>query len=217
MDLKIKKMRSSDIPAKIEQLDKIINDSNTSLDAIKIAVRELRAIVNHTHLIYNTSRDMLERNIDKLNEKIYDISNASDEDEYGQAWIKFMNKQYDIDDIKSGITCAENTPPYIEIFPNLKIKPNNIIKIDGNNITCTISSDLILTTTKMEIENIIFEYSSDIIRDKNKKKRHIGPVNKLSVDLPRLVNNKLLFKEEKNKIKTSIIYNIILYLLLSDT
>lgn len=207
-------IKSVDAVSRIEKLNNIINDKKTSIDEIRKCFSEMRLLVNHLKLLYNQSKNILESNIDLINFKVTDISKEI-ENEYSSSWLKFVNKNYSIsnnEDVKF-IDNSQN----IKLAPNIELKPTDFLKIETPNIIkLSLASGINLETSFLEIENCPHNYTPNIRSLTKKNFRHIGPLKTLETDLKRLCNNKSLLKEEKNKIKTTIIYNILLYLLIEN-
>lgn len=210
-------LKSFDLLPKLHQINEQINDPNASLNEIKQYITEMRAIVNHAKLIYHKAEEMLNDNTHNLEIKIADITNEDNEEEYSSSWVNFMHKNYIIE------TNEDNDPQFVQqcqdnkitLTPSLSVRETSFISMSGGKITLKLHH-LNFTTTVQEIEKLVFEYSPDIIKSKNKNKRHLGPLISLDSDLARLESHRILFKEEKNKIKNHIIYNILLYLLLEE-
>lgn len=200
-----------DIVASLELIDAKINDPMTNLIDIKRYVSEMRSLVNHAKVIYYKANEMLNKNMDVLEDKIYEITD--DKEEYSSNWLEFMHKEYHIDDENKDFIFYEHDEKKIKLTKNLSVLENSYIKIEDDHINFKIHN-LSLTTTLNELENIVFDYTPDILRPKNKAKRHLGPIKSLETDLARVKNHKIILSEEKNKIKNHIIYNILLYLLL---
>jgi hypothetical protein len=207
-------IKSVEATLRIEKLNDIINDKKTSLDDIRKCLSEMRLLVNHLKLIYNQSKKILDNNLDLINFKLTDISKEI-ENEYSSSWIAFINKKYSITNNEDAkfIDNSQN----IKLAPNIEIKPTDFLKIETPNIIkLSLSPDINLETSLLEIENFSNNYSPNIRSITKKNFRHIGPLKTLDIDLKRLCNHKTLLKEEKNKIKTSIIYNLILYFLVEN-
>ena len=211
--------KTIDLLPKIYQINEKINDPLTTLNDIKRYIAEMRSIVDHAKLIYYKAEEILNDNMHNLEKKVIEITNEDNEEEYSTDWVNFMHKEYSIEnsDREDELNFVQqNQRNRIKLTKALYVKENSFISInDQNEITLKLHH-LTLTTSISEIEKIIFEYSPDIIKYKNKSKRHIGPLKSLETDLARLESHRILFKEEKNKIKNHIIYNTLLYLLLEE-
>jgi hypothetical protein len=207
-------LRSNNLLSKINIIDAKINDPTSTLSDIKQYILEMKTIVRHAKLVYYKSQEILDNNIKLLKAKINNMTNEDDEEEYSADWIEFMHKEYIVDE-KDDDILFQDQKEIIKITKNLSIKDNTLITVDDDKISLKLHQ-LMLTTCMSEIENLSFEYSPDIIKQKNKNKRHLGPIKTLESDLARLEKHKTLFKEEKNKIKNHIVYNILLYLLLKE-
>ena len=190
-------------------LDKKINDKNTSINNIKLSLIKMRNIVNQMHLDYNKAQEVLNKNVENLTNTINNIERI--EDEYSTPWVEFMNNKYDIELKKDDTVEFGNNS--IKITDNLRINQTDILKLIENKLILQIPQ-LELKTTFQKINSLPFTYSSDFIKSKNKPKHHLGPLKNLEADLLKLKNHPQLLEEEKNKISTTIIYNIILHQLI---
>lgn len=209
---------SVDLLSKIEEIDFKINDPSSTLIDIKRYISEMRSIVEHARLIYYKTTNILNENISKLEEKINEITNEKNVEEYSNNWLKFMHKEYTVNadtEFEINNEFAQESNDKIKLKNTLIIRKNNLLTFEDDNITLKLNQ-LTLATTFQEIENLIFEYSPDIIKNKNKNKRHLGSFKTLESDISRLERHKTLLDEEKNKVKNHIIYSILLYLLLLE-
>lgn len=206
--------KSVDLIAQITLINGQINRPDVSMVDIQNGISNMRSIVNHASLIYCKVNTILNENLYKLRQKLEEITAHKDEDEYSSKWADFMHRKYAICDKKDDVefqSCASK----IKLTQNLSIDADSLITFENNYITLNMGGICIRSTMK-ELEDIIFEYSPDILRKKNKNKRHLGNLKTLENDLSKLERHKVLFRDECNKINVSIIYNVILYLLLNN-
>lgn len=218
----IKKIRDIDLISKITELSKIANNERSDMKDIKVAIHEMRTIVNHAGLIFQTVQNIFNKTFSKLSDKINRLNNEDDEDEFSENWIKFMHKSYEVNtdevfdmDSKSNIT--DPSIVQIPLTPNLTIHQNSWLKFSlPETIVLHLGKNLSISTTLTELKELAFDYSPDILKQKNKKLRHVGPIALLDMDVTRLKQHPLLFKIEQNKIKSHIVYNLLLYLALSN-
>ena len=203
----------------IEQINRInvqINNPDVTLSDIQKGISDMRSIVDHANLIYCKANEILNENLLKLKQKLEDITGDNGEDEYSSKWVDFMHKKYEICDSKHDEVEFQSCANKIKLTPNLSINTNNLITFENGHITLNMNGICIKSTIK-ELEEMNLEYSSDILKKKNKNKRHLGTLKTLENDLCKLERHKVLFHEELNKVNTGIIYNVILYLLLNKS
>lgn len=217
----VKKIHDIDLIQKINELSKIANNDRSDMKDIKVAIHEMRTIVNHAGLIFQTVQDVFHKTFSKLSKKINRLNSEIDEEEFSENWMKFMHKSYEVnhdDDFESKSGIIDPSIAHIPVTSNLIIHQNSWLKFDlPETITICIGKNLSITTTLTEIKELTFDYSPDILKLKNKYSRHIGPIASLDMDIERLKNHPILFKIEQNKIKSHIVYNLLLYLLLNNT
>jgi len=205
----IKQLHDIDLINKITELSKVANNENSSINDIKKSISEMRTIVNHTGLIFQTAQNIFNKTFDSLSNIIDKLNDSEDElAEYSNEWIKFMHQSYSNIDEK-----FELDSPKIMITENLGIKKVDWIKNENNKI-CVKINDIVISIPWSDIRDLTFDYSPDLLRKKFKNSRHIGPISSLENDITRIKNHPLLFKIEQNKIKSHIVYNLLLYLLL---
>lgn len=207
----VKVIKDTDLIGKINELSKIANNKHASIEDVKNSINEMRTIVNHTGLIFQTAQEVFNKTFSNLSKKINKLNEDTEENEYSEEWIKFMHKTYEIDN-------EDFNDPYAKKIPltdTLFISQTDWLKMNNESIVLRIGSDIQLKVTIDDIKDLTFEYSSDILKPRNKDKRHLGPIDLLDLDIARLMRHPTLFKIEQNKIKSHIVYNTLLWLLLS--
>ncbi len=212
--MNIKKTQDTDLINKITQLSHITNNENSSIKDIKNAVSEMRAIVNHTGLIFQTVQDIFNRTVNNLSVKIDHFNN--EDDEYSLKWVKFMHKTYELKSIDNDISIIDNNVNLIPLTEKISIPQTSWLKFEAPDVLILHIGNSTIRTTISELKQLTFDYSSNICKTSHKKLRHIGPLNSLELDIKRLRNHPELFKIEQNKIKSHIIYNLLLYLALNQ-
>ncbi len=206
--MNLTKLNNTDLISKINEIDEKINDPSATLTEIGRYISEMKTIVRHAKLIYNKTKEILDSNIKTIENKINDVT---DEDEYSNEWLKFMHNPYKI---TQSLT-FENNNNKIKLTQNLLVDETSFITFNEGEISLKLNH-IKLTSNIEQLNNIKFDFSPDLIRGKNKNKRHLGPLKTLEFDLQRLRQHKQLFIEEKEKIKNNIIYHVLLYLLIKD-
>ena len=207
----VKVIKDTDLICKINELSKIANNKHASIEDVKNSINEMRTIVNHTGLIFQTAQEVFNKTFSNLSKKINKLNEDTEENEYSEEWIKFMHKTYEIDN-------EDFNDPYMKkilLSDKLFVSQTDWLKTDNSYIVLRIGSDIQLKVTIDDIKDLTFEYSSDILKPRNKDKRHLGPIDLLDLDIARLMRHPTLFKIEQNKIKSHIVYNTLLWLLLS--
>lgn len=207
----VKVIKDTDLIGKINELSKIANNKHASIEDVKNSINEMRTIVNHTGLIFQTAQEVFNKTFSNLSKKINKLNEDTEENEYSEEWIKFMHKTYEIDN-------EDFNDPYMKkilLSDKLFVSQTDWLKTDNSYIVLRIGSDIQLKVTIDDIKDLTFEYSSDILKPRNKDKRHLGPIDLLDLDIARLMRHPTLFKIEQNKIKSHIVYNTLLWLLLS--
>jgi hypothetical protein len=207
----VKVIKDTDLVGKINELSKIANNKHASIEDVKNSINEMRTIVNHAGLIFQTTQEIFNKTFSDLSNKINKLNEDTEEDEYSEEWVKFMHKTYEIDN-------EDFNDPYVKkisLTDTLFVSQTDWLKMDESSIVLRIGSDIQLKVTIDEIKELTFEYSSDILKPRNKNKRHLGPIDLLDLDIARLMRHPTLFKIEQNKIKSHIVYNTLLWLLLS--
>jgi len=208
-------IKSVDVLPQIEKLNQIINDKKTPLDETRKSFSEMRLLVNHAKLLHTQAKKILDRNLETINFKVKELSKDTD-NEYSSSWLKFVNKPYSIAPATDDFEFVDNSSN-IKLTSLLDVKSNDFIRNEpGGVIALNIPGLKTMVTSILEIENLSHNYSPNIYSHSKKDFRHLGPLQTLESDLNRLRNHEILFKEEKNKIKTAIIYNILLYILLDE-
>lgn len=213
--INIKKIHDVDLINKITILSKIVNDEDSDVKEVKNAINEMRTIVNHAGLIFQTTQDIFNKTFKTLSTKIEKLNEEIHDDEYSTTRIDFLHKMYElkVDDHFDSLTKAEE----IKITDNLSIPQRSWLQFKNPDTICLyLGKTIVMSTTLTNIKQLSFNYSPDILKPLHKKYRHIAPLQSLYMDLKRLENNPELFKIEQNKIKSHIIYNILLYLLLDS-
>lgn len=207
----VKVIKDTDLVGKINELSKIANNKHASIEDVKNSINEMRTIVNHAGLIFQTTQEIFNKTFLILSNKINKLNEDTEENEYSEEWVKFMHKTYEIDN-------EDFNDPYVKkisLTDTLFVSQTDWLKMDASSIVLRIGSDIQLKVTIDEIKELTFEYSSDILKPRNKNKRHLGPIDLLDLDIARLMRHPTLFKIEQNKIKSHIVYNLLLWLLLS--
>ena len=190
---------------KLCELSLVITEKSATIDIIQQSYSEIQKIVNHIDILNTRANEILINTTDVLEKKISEVESAEVE-EYSTAWLNFMYNKSDIN------TDHINK---IKLTKNTSVNETSFIKSIDNEIVLKLPGIEIKTTVN-SIENLPLNYSPDIIRYKNKSKRHIGPLISLDSDIERLKNHPALLEEEKNRIQTSLIYNMCLLLALSN-
>ena len=199
----VKVIKDTDLVGKINELSKIANNKHASIEDVKNSINEMRTIVNHAGLIFQTAQEIFNKTFSSLSNKINKLNEETEEDEYSEEWVKFMHKTYEIDN-------EDFNDPYVKkilLTDTLFVSQTDWLKMDESSIVLRIGSDIQLKVTIDEIKELTFEYSSDILKPRNKNKRHLGPIDLLDLDIARLMRHPTLFKIEQNKIKSHIVYN----------
>ena len=207
----VKVIKDTDLVGKINELSKVANNKHASIEDVKNSINEMRTIVNHAGLIFQTAQEIFNKTFSSLSNKINKLNEDTEENEYSEEWVKFMHKTYEIDN-------EDFNDPYVKkisLTDTLFVSQTDWLKMDASSIVLRIGSDIQLKVTIDEIKELTFEYSSDILKPRNKNKRHLGPIDLLDLDIARLLRHPTLFKIEQNKIKSHIVYNTLLWLLLS--
>ena len=220
----VKVIKDTDLVGKINELSKIANNKHASIEDVKNSINEMRTIVNHAGLIFQTTQEIFNKTFASLSNKINKLNEDTEGNEYSEEWVKFMHKTYEIDN-------EDFNDPYVKkisLTDTLFVSQTDWLKMDNgckhpakdlkdhaSSILLKIGSDIQLKVTIDEIKELTFEYSSDILKPRNKNKRHLGPIDLLDLDIARLMRHPTLFKIEQNKIKSHIVYNTLLWLLLS--
>lgn len=212
--MNLKKTQDTDLVNKITQLSHIANNENSSIKDIKHAVSEMRAIVNHTGLIFQTVQDIFNKTINNLSVKIDHFND--DDEEYSSMWIKFMHKIYELKSIDNDISIIDNNVHLIPLTEKISIPQTSWLKFEAPDVLILHVGNSTIRTTLSELKQLTFDYSPNICKTSHKKLRHVGPLSLLELDIKRLRNHPELFKIEKNKIKSHIIYNLLLYLALNQ-
>lgn len=213
--LSIKKVYDTDLIGKITELSKIVNNEDSDVKEIKNAISEMKTIVNHAGLIFQTTQDIFNKTFKNLSSKVDKLNNEIDDDEYSATRIKFMHKTYELKvENESDLSIIDHDVSKIELTPILKIPQTTWLKIVHPETITLCLGRLIITTTMDELKKITFDYSSNILKPTHKNRRHLGPLQSLDNDVIRLRNHPDLFRIEQNKIKSHIVYNLLLYLAL---
>lgn len=198
-----------DIVYQLNKLSRIVNDEKSSITDIKKSIVEMRSLVNYSGLIFQTSQEIFNNAFNNLSKNIRGL-NTNESEEFSNKWIDFMHQKYKIDNPEQKYENATD----IKLTDTLSIPQPNYIAYKNELFNLSIG-DISLSTTLNDIQKLSFDYSPNIIKHHTKKLRHIGPLASLDTDFARLLNHPLLFKIEHNKIKSHIIYNLLLHLLFS--
>jgi hypothetical protein len=164
----IKKIRDIDLVQKITELSKIANNERSDIKDIKVAIHEMRTIVNHAGLIFQTVQDVFNKTFSKLSLKINRLNDEADEDEFSEKWMKFMHKTYEVnhdDAFESKSNIIDTSIVQIPLTPNTSIYQNTWLKFDPpETISICIGKNLSIRTTLTELKELAFDYCFGILQ-----------------------------------------------------
>lgn len=198
-----------DIIRQLDKLSRIVNDEKSSITDIKKSIVEMRSLVNYSGLIFQSAQEIFNKTFHGLSNSIKYLS-ADCNDEFSNKWIDFMHQKYKIDNPEQ----KYENPNDIKLTDTLTIQQPSFIAHKDNLFSVNLGNHSISTTLD-DIQKLSFDYSPNIIKHQTKKLRHVGPLNTLDTDFARLLNHPSLFKIEHNKIKSHIVYHLLLHLLFS--